>query len=111
MSKFMRAQIVGCSFALDFNVEGRIDYHMCGAMNLSAVEDSLTRTVLYSRFPKSHLTDNAAEARLKWAQKGDCKKSHDNVRAGLGFNLQKFDKHAFCNKLQRNVQVDFGHLH
>src|SRR6056300_1405669 len=86
MSKWLRGELSGCQDVKGFSVEGRLDFHMYGSMNLTAVEEHFESTHLYSLVPASAL---AATEHLQylWGKKGDCEKSHNAIRSGIGFNL------------------------
>ena len=95
MSKWFLAELFGCPNTTDFVLEGRIDHHMCGSYNLSSVEQRFVQTSLYSLVPANQLS-HPEHLKFLWSQVGDCKKSHDNVRAGIGFNLKKIGQ-GFCD--------------
>jgi hypothetical protein len=61
MSKWFRGELFGCPYALD--IQGRTDYHMCSAFNLTAVEEIFERTSLYTKVPASRLSE---ERHLKY---------------------------------------------
>ena len=97
LSKFYMPEILGCA-ELDYHTEGKIGYHNCGAMNLTAVEYRLLRTHLYSIVPAEKL---AGPDLLKfvWAKQGDCTRSHGAIRSGIGFNLAKLNRTKVCATL------------
>ena len=92
MSKHLRKELFGCPNSSDPLLEGKIDYHMCGSWNLTAVEKNFVKTKLYSIVPADRLA-RPAHLKLLWSKPGDCEASHDAVRNGVGFNLRKIN----CN--------------
>ena len=106
MSKWFRAELFGCPNMTDSVVEGRLDYHMCGSWNLSSVESRFIQTALCRRAPASCL---APRQHLKylWSKNGDCQKSKDDAKAGVGFNLAKITNN-FCHSLEKAKSLQRG---
>ena len=102
MSKWFRGELFGCQDANGFSIEGRLDFHMCGSMNLTAVEEHFESTHLYSLVPASALA-TTNNLQYLWSKKGDCEKSHNAIRSGIGFNLKPVDKHI-CRKLKEGFR-------
>ena len=88
MSKQLWKELFGCPNSSDPLLEGKIDYHMCGSWNLTAVEKNFVKTKLYSVVPADRLA-NSAHLKYLWSKPGDCEASHDDARNGVGFNLAK----------------------
>ena len=88
MSKHLQKELFGCPNSYDPLLEGKIDYHMCGSWNLTAVEKNFVKTKLYSVVPADRLA-NSAHLKYLWSKPGDCEASHDDARNGVGFNLAK----------------------
>jgi len=101
MSKWFRGELFGCQDVKGFDIEGRLDFHMCGSMNLTAVEEHFESTHLYSLVPASALSITS-QLQYMWAKKGDCEKSHNAIRSGIGFNLAPVDE-EICRKLKEGV--------
>ena len=110
MSKWFRAELFGCPNMTDSVMEGKLDYHMCGSWNLSSVESRFMQTPLYMRVPASRLA-KTKHLQYFWSQKGDCQKSNDDARAGIGFNLANISRN-FCNGLEKakSLQQYQGHI-
>ena len=87
MSQYMRKDLLGCYNPSDNLTEGKIDYHMCGSWNLTAVEKNFVKTKLYSIVPGERLA-SPEHLKFLWSEPGDCEASHAAARAGVGFNLQ-----------------------
>jgi len=86
MTQHLRKELVGCPKSSDpVLLEGKIDYHMCGSWNLTAVEENFVKTKLYSVVPADRLT-NSGYLKYLWSKPGDCEASHDDARNGIGFN-------------------------
>jgi len=88
MSKHWRRELFGCPNSSDPLLEGKIDYHMCGSWNLTAVENKFVKSELYSLIP-AHRLARSVTLEYLWSKPGDCKASRDNAMHGVGFNLRK----------------------
>lgn len=110
MSKWFRAELFGCPNMTNYLLEGRPEYHMCGSMNFSSIEIRFTQSPLYKLVPASRLAPRK-HLKFHWSQLGNCEKSHDNVRAGIGFNLHKMSDN-FCESLEhaKSLQLFQGQI-
>ena len=100
LSKWFQGELLGCA-GLDYHVEGRLDYHMCGVMNLTAVEEHMIQSSLYSIVPADKLAA-PSHLRFLWHKRGDCARSHGDIRDGVGFNLQSISAN-FCATLHSKL--------
>ena len=97
MSKWLRGKLFGCSGMDSYDIQGKLDYHMCDAINLTSVEESFEQASLYKIVPCSRLSPKG-QLKFHWSKKGDCRMSHSAARNGTGFNLASIQS-DFCERL------------